>query len=299
MNPVKDGNKRYVPLNMVSTDQPKQITFEPEPKDEEELEEEEENTRSWFRKKFDRSARAQRSATSRKRIADSYYDLIKDAAQNIVNMETKAISRAVTKFLGDRAKEDFDTWLDDFYKNEVSPQIKKRFYPAYYSFAEQIRDAAASEVNFNPDDYAEFDKFVNDYLDRYVARHTNSSVGQIRGLIKDTEIDELGEVINTRADEWGEKRSDKIATDETTRFGNAIAMGTWAAAGVAYMQWVTTGAKSCPFCLEMNGRRIKMGGYFVKDGDKFGPKGIEPMQINGSKGQPPLHQGCKCMLVPA
>ena len=296
MNPVKDGNKYYVPINMIPTDAPipEPESFKSEPK---EGEDEEENIRSWVRGKISKRDKNLRSATSRKRIADSYYSLIKDAAQNIVNMETKAIGRAVTKYLGERSKDSFDKWLGNFYKNEVPEQIKKRFLPTYISFAEQIRDAAASEVNFNPDDFDNFDKFTNDYLDRYVERHISSSVGQVRGLIKETEADNLGEVVSTRTDEWSEKRADKIATDETTRFGNAIALGTWGAAGVIYKQWVNTGTRTCPYCKSLQGKRIRTGSFFVEDGDKFGPKGVAPMKINGSKGQPPLHKGCDCMLV--
>ena len=299
MNPVKGGNERYVPLNMNPVGQ-KLLTFEPEPeKPEEEPEDGEENTRSWFKKKFNKRDKNLKAATSRQRIADSYYDLIKDAAQNIVNMETKAIGRAVTKYLGERGKQDFNKWLDDFYENEISEQIKKRFLPTYLSFAEQIKNAAASEVNFNPDDFDTLDIFVNDYLDRFVARHTDSSIGQMRGLMKDVEPEDLGEVINTRTEEWGEKRADKVALDETTRFGNAIAMGTWIAAGSIYVMWINTGKRSCPYCRELNNKKIKIGTYFVKDGEDFQPGGTEKMKINGSKMHPPLHQGCICMLVSA
>jgi len=302
MNPVSGGNKRFVPINMQPTDQVGKIEFKPieEPKEpEDEEDEDEENVRSWFRKGMEKRDKNLQAATGRKRIADSYHTLIKDAAQNIVNMETKAINRAVTKYLGERSKEDFDKWLDGFYKNEVSGQIKKRFYPTYQSFAEQIRDAAANEVNFNPDDFDTFDNFVNDYIDRYVVTHTDSSIGQIKGLMKDTEIDELGDVINTRADEWGEKRSNKIATDETVRFSNAVAKGTWVVAGISYLMWVNMSGKSCPFCSEMNGKIIGINKHFVKDGDTLEPSGAEPMPINGSKSHPPLHQGCQCMIVAA
>jgi len=61
--------------------------------------------------------------------------------------------------------------------------------------------------------------------------------------------------------------------------------------------WSTRGAKTCPFCTSLRGKRVSSGQSFVKDGDELNPDGAEsPMLIRGMKAHPPLHQRCDCYL---
>lgn len=289
MNPIADGDERFVPMNMVPLSQALKEPEPIQPFGEEEEEEEEDQIRLHWRQKLEK-----RSAASRQKIQNSYHRLITEAAQNVVNMETRAIGRAITKYLSERDVKNFDNWLQDFYENEMPEQIRKRFFPVYQSFAEQIIAAAANEINAEePNLYV----FVQDYMARYIQRHQGSSLGQMRKLIDETKPEELRDIVDQRTTEWGEKRAEKIAMDEKVRFGSAVTKATWAAAGLGYLVWSTMG-KSCPYCEMLEGRRIPIGGNFLEDGEELRPTGSEPMLINGGKSHPPAHSHCDCILLP-
>jgi len=76
-------------------------------------------------------------------------------------------------------------------------KIKRELGPVIKSFSDAIIEESMSEMGLKDVD---LDKFVNDYIDTYALRHTSSSLGQLRALLKDG-IDEL----EVRVDEWREK----------------------------------------------------------------------------------------------
>ena len=104
------------------------------------------------------------------------------------------------------------------------------------------------------------------------------------------------EALEARADEWLEKRPDKIANDETVRASNAAYSWVAFAAGLTLV-WRIRGKKTCPYCTSLNGARIARGGAFVEPGGKIDPKdGSGAMTVYGLKRHPPLHQGCDCYV---
>jgi hypothetical protein len=62
--------------------------------------------------------------------------------------------------------------------------------------------------------------------------------------------------------------------------------------------WRIRGAETCPYCQELNGRKVKSGEMIFKGGEEFEPKGATsgPMKISRGLSHPPLHQGCDCYV---
>ncbi len=295
MNPVEGGDERFVDLNKVPLSMARKMI---------EIQDDEENSRG---EPEGAKLIEYKSVTGRERISKRYYPLIKAAAKRIVNKEGNAVKNQ-TKKRSQRSKASMEKWLDSFYR-KLPGYIKQEVGPVFRSFAEAIIEESAKEIGVEPD-LKELDTFINDYIERYAERHVESSHGQLVSLLnpkpdekkKDktetVEHREWADDIDDRVDEWSEddKRSEKIATNESVRLANAIFQTVAFGAGMSVV-WRIRGAKTCAYCRELNGKRVSKGQSFVDSGDVLNPKaGTGPMKINGMKTQPPLHISCDCYL---
>jgi len=144
--------------------------------------------------------------------------------------------------------------------------------------------------------------FLAQYTDSFAGRYVSGSMGQLRGLMKDTPEEELGAVLLKRLSEWSEKRAAKIAADETARLSNAVALEKYRMSGATHLRWTTVG-DNCPFCTTLNGRIVGIRDAFLKDGETLyaqdGRGNWSAMKSNGMKRHPPIHRGCDCFILPA
>lgn len=285
MNPQPNGlgKKYYIPLNWSEKSKADELLMQSQQKAEQEPEPDEEETKTYWRSKIHEI----RSVVERDRITKQYYPLFREAAQVVVTKEALAVKKQVKS--ENRAKSDIEKWLDEFY-GKHREFIKTKLGPVFRSFAEAIQAASAKEIGVDVGIDADLEVFISDFIDRYADRHIDSSTGQLISLLEG-ELEEL----QIRADEWTEKRPDKIATNETVRLDGAVYSFMAFGAGLG-VYWRIRGTKTCPYCQELNGKRVVSGQSFVNDGDAVKPKGQEPMRINGTKAHPPLHRGCDCYI---
>jgi len=302
LNPIDGGDEHFVPLNMVPLSMAEEV-MAPEPAPEpaqivapepDEAEQEENNIDFWQRQK------QIRSITGRDRLIKAYYDLFKTAAQRIVNKEALTAKRFAKSSTGKA----FVAKTHEFYLNVMPGYIKKEIGPVISTFASEIGVESSKEVNtdFDQDD-TEYNDFATGYLTRYIERHIESSVGQLEQIATEERADEPESKPDTfvndvedRADEWSEKRPDKIARNETNQLANAAAQFIFFAAGYKAV-WRIRGAKTCPYCRSLNGKKVSKGGAFLNPGDVLDPKGgTGPMRFFGLKQHPPIHSGCDCYI---
>lgn len=269
MNPIDGGDNPFVQLNLTPLDNAGKLP-----------------------QKEGKSQRAIEHRTGiivRDRISKQYYPLFVRAAEKIVNLEANAIKNKVDKFRKQRSKSEMKKWLDEFYRG-LPEKIKREIGSVFKSFSEAIITASIEEIGADPDKI-DLEWFVSDYIETYTKRHSSSSLGQMVALLEG-ELDDLA----IRADEWRETRPEKIANRETVQGSSAIFQMVAFSGGFA-TYWRIRGAKTCPYCKSLNGKRVRQGESFLQDGDELNPKGgTGPMKIRGIKAHPQLHQGCDCYL---
>ena len=292
------ADKTYIQMNLIPLED---IDKEPpapviqnvpaeQPAEEEESEEEEPDGRSYWRKILDHDMVhvkliEYRSVVGRDKISARYYSLIRDAAERVILKEAKAISKHIT---------DGKSWIEDFYKH-MPEYIRKQMGGVMSSFQETIIDQASGEVGIDTEKIMEESMtWINSYFDAYVKRHVGRSTGQVTALMDEEDGSDL---IAQRMDEWMEKRPEKIAVEESVRAANAAAQFVFWSGGFSSV-WRTRGAKTCPYCQELNGRKVKSGQMIFTGGEEFEPKGAKngPMKMSGGISHPPLHQGCDCYI---
>jgi len=301
LNPVDGGDLYMVPLNMVPADQ---ITNPPEPEKipvedlEAEAEEEvvDEVKAYWERtqeyegvtiRKIDKAA-----LNGIDRVVNSHKKLLTDAAQRIVNKEVAAARKAIGKGVSA-----FKEWMPGFYKT-MPEYIRKNWKPVQMALMKSVSDEAMRIVGDTPlDDMpADLEKWADEYLDSFVKRYIDSSVGQFKWILENTPAkraevtDEEAFAILLRLDEMQEKRPLKISADESVRESNAVARETYASMGVTKLQWVTRGSNSCEVCKSLDGKVVGIESHFIDAGDKlFLPDAGGKPLTRGPKFHPPIH----------
>ncbi|MBT9169598.1 MAG: hypothetical protein DDT19_02960 [Syntrophomonadaceae bacterium] len=102
--------------------------------------------------------------------------------------------------------------------------------------------------------------------------------------------------VNQRLDEWDERRPEKIAAWETVNAAGVFARLACGALGVKLLRWATVSAKPCAFCQVLDGKIVGVQGTFAQS--EVQAEGQEPMQLHRDPRNPPLHEGCQCMILP-
>ncbi len=278
MNPIEGGDQAFVMLNMVPLDQADEMLIEPEPPAVE---------LDSLRKYFGKNEAEKRSIRMRDRIAKRYRPLILDAAQAVVLRESKAIKKQLTSRKTRAEAEAMADFLTDFY-DKFPEYIDQKLGPVLRSYLQAVIDESVKEIGGEAEN---LDVEVKEYVRGYADRHVSASLGQMVALLEGDMAD-----LSTRADEWQERRPEKITRDEEVRASSAAFSWVVFGAGMSLV-WRIRGPKTCPYCTSLNGKRVSSGGSFVNAGDELDPKGGDgPMRFYGLKRHPPLHQGCDCYV---
>lgn len=283
-NPFGGGDKHYVPLNMVAIEDGTP-PGEPPAKDDRQVEQRAKD------KAKTRLAKAKLTAARR------HERLFKDAAERIVKREKSQVLDKAKKTLTERGQADFLAWLEDYYR-EAPEWMKRALKPALLTYTETIQALAAEEVGADAGMTPELERWMDGYLDIWARNYTQSSLGQLQALIRkanEEALDALAE-IEARLDEWEEKRPGKVAGNEAIEAAGVISKFVYAAIGIRYLRWVNTGSDVCPYCKELDGRRVGIDQAFVAKNDRLDSEDGQ-MEIRKPALTPPLHQGCACMIV--
>ena len=278
MNPIgAEGDQRFVPMNMIPIDK---AMNEPEPQ----------------ARTLPTEARSVVGARNRMTLATRYERMFEDAAGRVVKRETADIRRAIKKKLGERDNTDFLVWLEDYYQ-KAPEWIRSTMMPVCTSYAEMVQSASQDEVGADTVDGV--DEFTGKYVDGFAARHTGSSEGQIKKIVRETPGDPT-EAVAQRLDEWDDRRAGKVAMNETVQLGNAIARFVFAAAGITRLRWNNTGSKTCEFCESLDGKIVGIEASFLDGGQSMeGVTGSgQRLTVSGPKFHPPIHLGCQCFITP-
>ncbi|KKK50615.1 hypothetical protein LCGC14_3123250, partial [marine sediment metagenome] len=255
-NPIPGGDTYYVPLNMVPVGQPIQ---EPEPT-------------------FDgvREVR-QRKQTGRFRMRESFVPMFRDAALRLIRGERRTVMAEARKQFKQRGRVEFEDFLDKYYGDGGAGQefIRKTMAPAITSLMETIAIESFGEIGQEPSLDAKANKFIDDYINSFVFRYSQSSRNQLNFVVNETDVpqEDVIDSLDVRFDEWEERRPRKVSTRETVQGSNAMAKFVFVSGGFGLV-WVASGSEPCPYCLEMDGRTVgRSGGEFVAQGEGVNGEG--------------------------
>jgi HK97 family phage portal protein len=224
------------------------------------------------------------AAVHRRRVAQSYRSVFEAAAAQVVKTEVSAVRRAARKYFSERSIDQWQIWLEDFYRDFPAHVIKAKMGAAFMSLADAIKFIAANEVNIKE---PSVDNFVKAYNENFGAIYSDSSKGQLEAIVRDAGLKNTDPLIDIegRLDEWELKRPGKVALNETVRLANAVAKTVFVAAGITKLVWASLGSKSCDFCESIDGQVVGIE-------SKFSTSGLS------AAGHPPIHEGCECQIVP-
>lgn len=278
LNPRPGGDTYLQPLNMVEVGGPAQA-------------------RAVEHRRIER--RAEDVADDRRSTINRQVRLFEDAAGRLVKREVADIRRAIKRTLAKGDIGGFLTWLARFYE-ELKEAVPDYFIRLMESLAETISAEIAAEVDGDDEGLTDgLRDFIRQYLSNYSASYTVGGERQLRALIaeagEDAEI--ATEAISTRLDEWEEKKAGKEGLAQAFEAANALSVFVYSTAGVAYLIWMASG-RSCPYCQNMDGRRVPTGETFVEAGGSVdGDEQSQPLKVSRNVKHPPIHGGCDCVLL--
>lgn len=298
-NPINEpwADEVYIQLNMVPVSQMGKITEAAAAPKEKQKEEPEDLPDTPDKRTVETRSKAslEQIIRGRDRIRSRFEPLFRDVAQKIVNRETLAIQKELKKQIGQRSASDFSTWIDEFYRT-FPDYIRRSFSPVFRSYAESMAEVIAGEVGLEADFTDELRQDTEEYLAGFADQYAGSSRGQIFSLMAEAEGEgeAFGEV-QTRADEWHEKRAENVTRNETVGLANMLARSIVIGAGYKLV-WRNRGT-SCPFCRQLEGRTVShksesfLDSGTVLDGGDHGKMTVRKTLYA------PLHKGCDCVQV--
>jgi hypothetical protein len=240
-----------------------------------------------------------RDGRNRRRLAKSFEPVVADAALRILKRETKEVMRLAKKHLSSRAVPAFLDAVDRFYLDRPA-WIRQLMAGPLTVYSDAVEGDASREVGRDPGTTDSLEAVRSSYLDGFLQRHIESSLGQVKDVVRTSTEDGADPIaaLQTRFAEWDEKRPAKVAGRETIQMGAAIAKAVFVAAGFTRLVWRSAGGR-CPYCTRLDGKTVEIHRFFVDEGDDVWPREEEgPMEIRRPVGHPPLHAGCDCMISP-
>lgn len=281
MNPVDGGDEYLVPLNMVEAGG--EAAGEEAPAERQ-------------------ADRVQRRAVDHRaaavRLVEANRPALQDAAQRILNREANDVSNAARRLLP-RSVAEFRGWLEP-YLTEDREQVVRQLWPAVRALGVMAGDAAASAGADAGYDGRMEDAALEAFLRGVTAGRATGWVEKLRigldGVLETAPEEERAEAVTRAMQERRETEAEPWARDISTGVMYAAAVAVWSALGVLYLRWRASGAETCPYCRELDGRVVGVQEYFVPLGGEVAPAGEAPLRPHRNTRHPPLHAGCDCAV---
>lgn len=131
-----------------------------------------------------------------------------------------------------------------------------------------------------------------------ITEETNSRLGKTLadGIEKGEGIPELRKRVEDLFDGMKQSRSETIARSEVIRATNYGTDEAYKESGIVESkEWlVAFDERTCPYCLELQGKIVDLDEDFAGKGDNVGGMQVEYENV----GAPPLHPNCRCTIIP-
>ncbi|OPY74927.1 MAG: Phage portal protein [Syntrophorhabdus sp. PtaU1.Bin153] len=183
-NPIgPDGDKRFVPLNMIPLEDAGKAQ-EPLP------------------------AKQKNSLIYRQRLENAYRRIFVDATERVIRKEVKAIRRLAEKHANNWIAAAFA----EFYR-EMPEYIQKQIMPACLSYSEAFLGMEEELNGLKFDDFrAKLDVFVRDFAAKYADGLAERNLGELQSSAD----------INKTLSDWEEERAYMLANEQISELSEAI-----------------------------------------------------------------------------
>lgn len=179
----------------------------------------------------------------------------------------------------------------------------------FASWGPEILNQIIIGIDFNADNQL-IHEFIQDHSYRMAVNVNETTKKKIQDIF-DTAVDngesvpQIMKRIRAEFADIGKVRANMIARSEIMRAHNASSEMAYIQSGVVeFKQWYTArDERRCPFCAEMHGKTMAVGGEYFKQGDRFevtdseGKRHVMKLDYSDIK-YPPLHIRCRCVLLP-
>jgi HK97 family phage portal protein len=294
LNPIDGLEKPLVPMNMMEVESesaaPSSVQGQEEQRNHPQI-----TQIPQIEEQRGEEVRGKEAAQSRHRLQGVFRGLYLETAGRILGREAKDVKNAVRRTGKDWVS--LRLWMEEYYR-EHADYVKRQMMPVGRAYGQQVADLAAREIEKDaPDESVE--QFTESYTGGYAARHvgiSKSKIEQAHAKAMQDEVD-VEEALIGELDTWPDARAASIATEESTRFNNAMAKMVYGALGVQFLRSVAFG-ENCPYCNALDGAIVGINEFFIKAGGELKPEGVdEPLRSSTDLGHAPYHDGCDCMVV--
>ena len=145
--------------------------------------------------------------------------------------------------------------------------------------------------------------FIRQYSFRFAEMVGETTREKIRGMMSAAQdegwsITKMIDEIQSIYGGWSETRAEMIARSETIRSSNAGQVEAFRQTGVVEHEWYASpDERTCPFCAEMHGQKIAVGGVWQPEGAEMVVSGQRLVMSYGDVLYPPLHPACRCTTM--
>ena len=136
-----------------------------------------------------------------------------------------------------------------------------------------------------------------------MTKHTNEKLGKAlaQGVNEGEGIPEIRNRVSDLFKDMSKYRSIRIARTEITRATSFSHEQSYKESGVVdKKEWLTAkDERTCKFCRPMDGKTVKLGGKFFKQGSSMTDTDGNKLEFSYEDiVYPPLHANCRCTLIP-
>lgn len=282
MNAIEGGDVYLVPMNMIPADQANT------PPDDEDFE------RGATRRAEAISAAEYRASPTAEAIgyAQARLDVIhaaeaavKDALDGIISTHCDTLT-AYVPLIEQGAPDLFMTSAANYLTDRAQvDQMSSTLSGSITQYADQTRQILQAELGDVLDDAA-YKKIIDGYISSASHDYPVRSIEQLRRILSDKKsVDELAERIRAKLLDWHNNRALQLGENASVKLTNEMTRRAAKKKGYRVI-WQVMSGTPCQFCAALNGMTVDAGSTFTST--KKGHK----KRLN-----PPLHNGCHCMLV--
>lgn len=284
MEPIKDGEKHFFPLNYTTLDKVGAAT----------------GYEHVQKRETAGTKKGDPTLAEKQALDEAYISEIKQAAgdkkqlEKIIRAQLKAEIEALRTAAG--SGKPVEEVYEDFSKacDEISKAYEQRYVDLFKSMFRNLVPIITKRANADPSTVVDTDDFAGSYGSTLARRQSGERQSYLKGKLSQETLEDDVESV---CDHWIETVPDSDAREEMNRATNAASVVIMQSLGLEYMH-VVSAPDCCEICERYSGMVCSVNGTIIKKGDTTTDGEGNIVRINRNYKHPPFHRGCSCMVAP-